>query len=602
MARVEVRTDDGGHSLELDRANLTLKHLLMLRFYADPQFARSFRYDKEDIQRARRNESLAARDGMRAEIENPLTGKPITMQDFLTWTLSELAPLAEVLGENDLLVPLRELSLGGPNMAEQIRAWVYSELGEKAGPETGYVQVPAEVLIQFALEREQRVVKDVEEIAASYPALGQEATKIGQFLQYIREDVHLDPELPLRFHPKTDALVEISYPDKTTEIIALAETLVQIPSVTACPEERLEEVRRIATFIYDYLSNLGMHVRLYNQEKYPALLASFPSQLESPVMLCGHFDVVEPEPDDSQFVPRIDGDYLWGRGAADMKTVVATYMVWMKDILRKGPPYPKVNLLLVGNEENGETEKMGTPHVLEILEKEGNAPEIVIAGERTGEHGNEVWGEICTQNRGVMRFEVIAHGQRGHSGSSSPAADLTDRLLDARSGISKISESCLTLKSQDGWQTQARFPFIQVGVPGVFNITPAEGRLGVEVRPIPQDDLALLRRSLETYCANQELELCVFVQENGIICSPDNLYLTSLIQAVYQVSGNYPRIGKKLPGTSARFAPGGQGVVWGQSGLGPHARDERHYIPSILPYYKALDEYGRILSRMELTK
>jgi hypothetical protein len=98
------------------------------------------------------------------------------------------------------------------------------------------------------------------------------------------------------------------------------------------------------------------------------------------------------------------------------------------------------------------------------------------------------------------------------------------------------------------------------------------------------------------------LELSVSVQENGIACDPENSYLTALIQAVKQASGNEPPIGRKLPGTSARFAPAGQGVVWGQSGLAPHARDERHYIPSILPYYRALDEYGRILLAMELTK
>ncbi len=42
-------------------ANLALKHLLLMRFYADPRFARAFRYDAEDIARARRNEEQAAR-------------------------------------------------------------------------------------------------------------------------------------------------------------------------------------------------------------------------------------------------------------------------------------------------------------------------------------------------------------------------------------------------------------------------------------------------------------------------------------------------------------------------------------------------------------
>ena len=84
------------------------------------------------------------------------------------------------------------------------------------------------------------------------------------------------------------------------------------------------------------LSDQGLMVKLFNQGKYPAVLATFPGITSAPVMLSGHFDVVPPEPDDIQFEPHIEGDYLWGRGAADMKTVVATYMVWMKDALRKG--------------------------------------------------------------------------------------------------------------------------------------------------------------------------------------------------------------------------------------------------------------------------
>jgi hypothetical protein len=84
------------------------------------------------------------------------------------------------------------------------------------------------------------------------------------------------------------------------------------------------------------------------------------------------------------------------------------------------------------------------------------------------------------------------------------------------------------------------------------------------------------------------------------VCDPDNPYLIALINAVEQLSGQEPSIGRKLPGTSARFAPRGQGIVWGQSGLGPHAANERHFIPSIEPYYKALHEYGqRLIHRID---
>jgi hypothetical protein len=84
--------------------------------------------------------------------------------------------------------------------------------------------------------------------------------------------------------------------------------------------------------------------------------------------------------------------------------------------------------------------------------------------------------------------------------------------------------------------------------------------------------------------------------EQGIICDAKNPYLTSLIDGLRLESGKEPQIARKLPGTSARFAPNGQGVVWGQSGIGPHSADERHYIPSIEPYYQALGRFAEILS------
>ena len=101
---------------------------------------------------------------------------------------------------------------------------------------------------------------------------------------------------------------------------------------------------------------------------------------------------------------------------------------------------------------------------------------------------------------------------------------------------------------------------------------------------------------LEGYCQVNELEINIPVCENGIVCSPDNPYLQGLIKAVATVSGSPPVLGRKLPGTSARFAPGGQGIVWGQTGIGPHAAEERHYIPSIMPYYQALSAYSTLLN------
>jgi acetylornithine deacetylase/succinyl-diaminopimelate desuccinylase-like protein/gamma-glutamyl:cysteine ligase YbdK (ATP-grasp superfamily) len=600
MGRVEIRTDEGGHALDVDIANLTLKHLILLRIYSDPKFARGFRYDGEDITRARLNETLAAKHGLRAEIENPLTGKPISLRTFLKWTLNEVKPLAEALNLWNDLIPLVEMSEGGRNTSEKIRARLQMELGEND-------EVPMSVLKELFYEREAQVKADIERIASDHGSLGADTSKIAEFLQRGRDAARQTQNSPIQFRPRTQAVIEVSYPDKTSEILDLAQQLIRIPSVTASPNERLDEVHRAGSLIDDYLRNAGLEVKFFDG-KYPAIYATFPpnrsvSNLQSPILLTGHFDVVEPDPDDSQFTPRIEGDYLWGRGAADMKTVVAAYLVWMKDALRVGTVsfLPNISLLLVGNEENGEAEAWGTPHVLKELNL---TPSLFIAGERTGEKGNELFGEICVENRGVMRFDLIARGAKGHSGVAG-TGDLSEKLIAARSALNEIFAENLTLKAPDGWQSQAKFPFISVGTPGVYNVTAGEGILGVEIRPIPQDDVQGLKVNVAEYCAENGLEAKFSVMENGVACDLNNPALKALIEAVKQASGalsgavgeveaGIPKIGKKLPGTSARFAPGGQAVVWGQSGLGPHAKDERHYIPSIEPYYKSLNELAKL--------
>jgi succinyl-diaminopimelate desuccinylase len=594
MARVEVRTDEGGHPLELDIANVTLKELLLIQFYADPAFGRAFRYDHEDLARARRNEAAAAHLGLRAELENPFTGKPVGVRDFLRWTLEQLRPLGEALELWPRLAPLVEMASGAPNTAERMRERIEKEIGKEKQPK-GEPEVPVEVLKQLAVEREAEVARDVELIAAAAAGFGAEAPKLRDLLQRARDDVRHDPAAPIRFRPRREGIVAAHYPDKTSEILDLAQQLVRIPSVTNCADERLDEVHRAGTLVFDYLRDAGLETKYYDQSKYPAVVAGFPGGLAAPVMLSGHFDVVQPEPDDRQFEPRLEGEYLWGRGAADMKTVVATCLVWMKDALKAGPPYPGINLCLVGNEENGEFEPMGTPHVLADLAANlnGYAPRLFIAGERTGERGNELLGEVCIENRGVMRFEVIARGTRAHSALAGASSDLGERLLRARLALVEVFERALTLRGEGGWQSQYRFPFINVGLPGVYNITADHGVLGVEVRSIPQDSLAALAGEVEGYCRDMALDFNAVVQEEGIACDRDNPYLKHLLEAVCAVGGKPANVGRKLPGTSARFAPSGQGVVWGQSGIGPHAKDERHFVPSIEPHYRALVELGR---------
>ncbi|MCU0304478.1 MAG: M20/M25/M40 family metallo-hydrolase [Thermoanaerobaculales bacterium] len=594
MNRVEVRTDEGGDSLELATAKILLKELLMLRIYGDEGYGSGYAYDAADIARVRRDEAEAVRRGLAAVVSAPHGAGTGTVREVLGRLLDELDPLAEALGCRDRLEPLRAMAGGGPNPAGELRAWLGAEIGTPERAPSGAVVVPPELVLEVIERRRRQVAAEAARVAEAPENGGGSAAFLASLAGRLASMARHQPAMPVRIGEVGEGLRPVSGGERTAEVVALAAELVRIPSVTNCADERLDGVRDCARFIAGWLSRAGLEVELFEDARYPALAAGFPGQLLAPISLSGHFDVVPPEPDDRQLDPRVEGDYLWGRGAADMKTVVASMMVWLRDIRAAGPPYPPIHALFVGNEENGEGEAWGTPQLLaELAEREGWSPEILLVGERTGERGDELFGAVCPDSRGVVRVRFTVRGARGHTGTGVVPADLLDRLIELKGVLAGVLRRRLTLSSLDGWESSARFPFLKVGDTGVYNITAGVGELGLEIRPIPTDDLGAVRDEVTALCRELGVEAAFEVMEAGVSCPRDNPHLGRLIASLETVSGRQALLGRKKPGSSARFAPGGNAVVWGQTGIGPHSRDERHFIPSIEPYLRVLDDLAR---------
>ncbi len=445
MNRVEVRTDEGGDTLDLSIAKVLFKDLLMLRIYGEPGFGAAYGYDAGDLARARRNEHSAAFRGLDAELEHPQTGTKMTVREYLHELLTEVEFLAEGLGVADQLEPLREMAGGGANPAAGIRNWILDQLdGKPRRSRSGAVVVPAELVATWFENRRARVADEARSIAGASTEMRNEWSKLAPLVTGLRTMASDRPEMPVSLGAvDTDLTIE-NVDERTADVLRLAADLVRIPSVTNCPDERVHEVFSCAGFVANFLTRGGLDVRLYDRGRYPAVLASFRGAPPAKVMLSGHFDVVRPEPDDCQFQPRIEGDYLWGRGAADMKTVVASDMLWMVERAAAGPPFPLINMLLVGNEENGEGDPFGTPHVLADLEhRDGWSPELMLVGERTGEQGTELHGQVCTESRGIFRMRITARGVCGHTGVSGGPADLLDKLVEVR-GRPRLRSSSAT--------------------------------------------------------------------------------------------------------------------------------------------------------------
>jgi hypothetical protein len=84
----------------------------------------------------------------------------------------------------------------------------FREIDQAAGK-----PVPVDLLKMLAEERERQVNADVEQIAETHASLKYDALKLGELIQYGREDVHQDPLAPIR---SLLALIG-DLPDKTSD-------------------------------------------------------------------------------------------------------------------------------------------------------------------------------------------------------------------------------------------------------------------------------------------------------------------------------------------------------------------------------------------------
>jgi len=133
------------------------------------------------------------------------------------------------------------------------------------------------------------------------------------------------------------------------------------------------------------------------------------------LIFAGHTDVVPTGPLDAwhsdPFVPTEREGKLYGRGAADMKSSIAAFVVAVEEFVARSPLYAgSIALLITSDEEGPATE--GTVRVCEWLEAEGIRPDYCIVGEPTSVV--RVGDMIKNGRRGTLSGRLTVRGIQGH--------------------------------------------------------------------------------------------------------------------------------------------------------------------------------------------
>ncbi|NBC22662.1 MAG: succinyl-diaminopimelate desuccinylase [Gammaproteobacteria bacterium] len=209
-----------------------------------------------------------------------------------------------------------------------------------------------------------------------------------------------------------------------TPVLDLARTLIARPSVTPADEgcqallaERLEALGFICRDMpFDAVSNLWA----VRGEGGPLLV------------FAGHTDVVPTGPEarwsSPPFQPTLRDGFLYGRGAADMKSSLAAMVVATERFLADNPDHPGRIAFLITSDEEGPAEH-GTRAVVEALSAAGERLDYCVVGEPSSDRA--LGDTVRVGRRGSLNGLLTVHGVQGHVAYPQLADNPIHRLAPA---------------------------------------------------------------------------------------------------------------------------------------------------------------------------
>lgn len=192
-----------------------------------------------------------------------------------------------------------------------------------------------------------------------------------------------------------------------TETLTLAMALIAQPSVT--PNDH-----GCQPLLISRLTAMGFQIETLRFGETDNFYAVY-GQHGPLLCFAGHTDVV-PAGDESSwtsppFVPTQRNGYLYGRGAADMKSSIAAFVTACERLLAAQPDLPIRLAFLITSDEEGDGFD-GTKRVVETLRHRGEHIDYCIVGEPTAV--TKVGDMIKNGRRGSLSGTLVIHGKQGH--------------------------------------------------------------------------------------------------------------------------------------------------------------------------------------------
>jgi succinyl-diaminopimelate desuccinylase len=314
-------------------------------------------------------------------------------------------------------------------------------------------------------------------------------------------------------------------------------------------------------------------------------------------VLCfaGHTDVVPTGPleewQSNPFVPTIRDGFLYGRGAADMKSGLAAMITATEEFVRRHPRHKGAIAYLITSDEEGPSVD-GTKKVVETLVARKEKIDWCVVGEPSSE--KQLGDTIKIGRRGSVSGRLTVHGVQGHVAyphlaenpvhSFAPAlAELTSRVWDH--GNEHFQPTTFQISNMNAGT-------------GAPNVIPGELKARFNLRFSPAQTVRGLRDTVEGILNRHKVRFSCewYVSGEPFYTAPGELS-EAAVNAIHDVAGYKPKLSTGGGTSDGRFiAPmGAQVVELGVTGASLHKVNENVRLEEIDRLHHI---YLRLLERL----
>ncbi len=305
---------------------------------------------------------------------------------------------------------------------------------------------------------------------------------------------------------------------------------------------------------------------------------------EAPVFVfAGHTDVVPSGPRESwtsdPFQPQIRDGVLYGRGASDMKSSIAAFVVAAEEfVLEHAAHLGSIALLLTSDEEGPATD--GTVKVVDALRARGEKIDYCIVGEPTSVAA--LGDTIKNGRRGSLSGRLIVTGIQGHVAYPQLA----------RNPVHDVAPALAELAAEQWDQGNEFFPpttfqisNIRAGT-GALNVVPGSCEVDFNLRFASISSAEALMQRIETILRKHALDFSVkwTIGAQPFLTPPGTLS-ASISRAIAEVTGRVAEL-STTGGTSdgrfiSTFCP--QVIEFGPRNASIHKIDEHIALSDLEP-------------------